>query len=117
MTSKMVIFSHITQRCSLPSLADHQSNEFTKVLFLGDSKSGKTTALWSLVRARYKLRILDFDNLLDSLKEKLLAECPHLLGNVEFRTLRDKYKMGPNGVVIDGAPKAAMSAMKMLNQW
>ena len=101
----------------MPSLAEHQSNLFTKVLFLGDSKSGKTTALWSLVRAGYKLRILDFDNLLDALKEKLFAECPHLLGNVEFRTLRDKYKMGPNGVVIDGAPKAAMNAMKMLNQW
>src|SRR5882724_2918384 len=117
MTLKTVTCYRFTRRCSLPSLAEHQSNLFTKVLFLGDSKSGKTTALWSLVKVGYKLRILDFDNLLDSLKEKLLAECPHLLGNVEFRTLRDKYKMGPNGVVIDGAPKAAMSAMKMLNQW
>lgn len=101
----------------MPSLSDHQSNTFTKVLFLGDSKSGKTTALWSLVRAGYKLRILDFDNLLDSLKEKLLVECPKQLDSVEFRTLRDKYKMGVNGVVIDGAPKAAMNAMKMLNHW
>src|SRR5712672_869854 len=101
----------------MPSLANHQSNLYTKILFLGDSKSGKTTALWSLVKAGYKLRILDFDNLLDSLKEKLLVECPKQLDNVEFRTLRDKYKMGPNGVVIDGAPKAAMNAMKMLNHW
>src|SRR5712671_3028398 len=117
MTSKMVIFSHITQRCSLPSLADHQSNEFTKVLFLGDSKSGKTTALWSLVRAGYKLRILDFDNLLDSLKERLLAECPKQLDSVEFRTLRDKYKTGPLGVVLDGPAKAFIDAMKMLDNW
>src|SRR5882672_11009804 len=101
----------------MPSLADHQSNEFTKVLFLGDSKSGKTTALWSLVRAGYKLRILDFDNLLDALKQKLLVECPKQIDNVEFRTLRDDYKMGIHGVVIDGAPKAAMNAMKMLNHW
>ena len=101
----------------MPSLIDHQSNQFTKLLFLGDSKSGKTTALWSLVKAGYKLRILDFDNLLDSLKEKLLVECPKQLDNIEFRTLRDKYKMGVNGVVIDGAPKAAMNAMKMLNNW
>ncbi len=101
----------------MPSLADHQSNLFTKVLFLGDSKSGKTTALWSLVKAGYKLRILDFDNLLDALKQKLLTECPKQLDNVEFRTLRDDYKMGIHGVVIDGAPKAAMNAIKMLNNW
>lgn len=101
----------------MPSLADHQSNLFTKTLLLGDSKSGKTTALWSLARAGYKLRILDMDNLLDSLKEKMLRECPKHLGNVEYRTLRDRYKIGPSGVQIDGAPTAAMSAMKMLDRW
>ena len=101
----------------MPSLAEHQSNEFTKVLFLGDSKSGKTTALWSLVRAGYKLRILDFDSLLDSLKERLLVECPKQLDSVEFRTLRDNYKPGAAGMVIDGAAKAFMNAMKMLDNW
>lgn len=101
----------------MPSLAEHQSNLFTKVLFLGDSKSGKTTALWSLVKAGYKLRILDFDNLLDSLKERLLVECPKQLDNVEFRTLRDNYKPGPTGMVLDGAAKAFMDAMKMLDNW
>jgi hypothetical protein len=102
----------------LPSLAEHQSNDFTKLLLLGDAKSGKTTALWSLVKAGYKLRILDMDNLLDSLKEKLVKECPGQLANVEYRTLRDKYKFLPDGtVVVDGAPKAFMSAMKMLDHW
>lgn len=101
----------------MPSLAQHQSNEFTKVLFLGDSKSGKTTALWSLVRAGYKLRILDFDNLLDALKERLLVECPKQLDSVEFRTLRDNYKPGAAGMVIDGVAKAFMNAMKMLDNW
>lgn len=102
----------------MPSLAEHQSNSFTKLLLLGDAKSGKTTALWSLVKAGYKLRILDMDNLLDALKEKLLKECPNDLANVEFRTLRDKYKFMPDGtVIVDGAPKAFMSAMKMLDHW
>ena len=101
----------------MPSLAEHQSNLFTKVLFLGDSKSGKTTALWPLVKAGYKLRILDLDNLLDSLKERLLAECPKQLDSVEFRTLRDKYKTGPLGVVLDGPAKAFIDAMKMLDNW
>src|SRR5260221_11800617 len=101
----------------MPSLAEHQSNQFTKVLFLGDSKSGKTTALWSLVRAGYKLRILDFDNLLDSLKEKLLVDCPKQLENVEFRTLRYDYKAGPTGMFFHAEAKTFLAPLKMLVNW
>lgn len=102
----------------MPSLEYHQSNDWTKLLLLGDAKSGKTTALWSLVKAGYKLRILDMDNLLDSLKERLIKECPDKLGTVEYRTLRDNYKFVADGsVVVDGAPKAFMNAMKMLDKW
>ncbi len=101
----------------MPSLADHQSNLYTKLLFLGDAKSGKTTALWSLAKAGYKLRILDMDNLLDSLKERLLAEAPDCLSNVEFRTLRDPYKITPLGPALDGKATAFINAMKMLDHW
>lgn len=101
----------------MPSLAQHQSNSFTKLLLLGDAKSGKTTSLASLVAAGYKLRILDMDNLLDPLKEAILARCPDKLGNVEFRTLRDKYRSGSLGMVIDGSPKAFIAATKMIDQW
>lgn len=101
----------------MPSLSQHQSNDFTKVLVLGDSKSGKTGALASLVAAGYKLRILDLDNLLDVLKGYILRECPHLIDNVEYRTLRDKHKTGPEGPMIDGAPLAFSRALKMLDNW
>lgn len=101
----------------MPSLADHQSNSFTKLLLLGDAKSGKTTALASLVNAGYNLRILDMDNLLDGLKERVLAECPDKIDNVEFRTLRDKYKSSPLGIVLDGPAKAFVDALKMLDNW
>lgn len=101
----------------MPSLGDHQSNLYTKLLFLGDAKSGKTTALWSLVRAGYKLRILDLDNLLDALKERILAECPKQINNVEFRTMRDKYKSTPLGPALDGPAKAFVDSMKMLDHW
>jgi hypothetical protein len=57
------------------------------------------------------------DNLLDSLKYAVLKECPDKIGNVEFRTLRDKYKAGPQGPVIDGIPRAFLEAMKMLDNW
>jgi hypothetical protein len=101
----------------MPSLAEHQSNEFVKILYLGDAKSGKTTSLVSLVKAGYRLFILDMDNLLDSLKYAVLKECPDKIGNVEFRTLRDKYKAGPTGPEIDGVPNAFLNAMKMLDNW
>ena len=101
----------------MPSIANHQSNNFTKLLLLGDSKAGKTTSLASLVNAGYMLRILDLDNLLDGLKDRIFAECADMAKNVEFRTLRDKYKTGPLGPMVDGTPKAFIDAMKMLDDW
>jgi len=44
-------------------------------------------------------------------------ECPKQLDSVEFRTLRDNYKPGKGGMVIDGVAKAFMDAMKMLDNW
>lgn len=101
----------------MTSLKDHQSNEFSKVLLLGDAKSGKTTGLGSLVAAGYKLRILDMDNLLDPLKEWILSHCPDKIENVEFRTLRDKRKSTPMGSVIDGTPRAFVEAVRMMDRW
>lgn len=101
----------------MPSLANHQSNSYTKLLLLGDAKSGKTGSLVSLVKAGYRLRILDLDNLLDILKYKVLEECPENLANVEFRSVRDKYKATPGGTMIDGKPKAWTDSIKLLNNW
>lgn len=101
----------------MPSLKDHQSNDFVKLLLLGDAKSGKTGSLVSLVNAGYLLRILDFDNLLDILKYKILEVCPSRLDSVEFRSLRDKTKSSNTGTVIDGKPQAWVSAIKMLDNW
>lgn len=101
----------------MPSLADHQSNDFVKMLLIGNAKTGKTGSLVSLVKAGYKLRILDLDNLLDVLKYMVQKECPENLANVEFRTIRDKYKTGPSGAIIDGKPKAWIDALKMCDNW
>ena len=101
----------------MPSLANHQSNEFTKLLLIGDAKSGKTGSLVSLVEAGYKLRILDMDNLLDILKYMVLEKCPDKVGNVEFRTLRDKRKATQEGSVVDGSPRAFIDAIKMFDKW
>lgn len=101
----------------MPKLGDHQSNLYQKFLLAGDAMSGKTGSLVSLVKAGYKLRILDFDNKLDILKQMVLRECPDMIGNIDYVTVRDKFKAGPTGPVLDGAPKAFPTAMKYLDNW
>ena len=101
----------------MPSLAKHQSSKYIKLLLLGDAKSGKTGSLVSLVKAGYKLRIIDMDNLLDSLRYQILEQCPDKIENVEFRTLRDRRKMTPLGSVIEGSPKAFVNALEMIDHW
>lgn len=101
----------------MPSLTQHQSNSYTKMLLEGDSGSGKTGALTSLVAAGYLLRVLDMDNGLETLKTYASKDCPANLGSVEFRTLRDRYKASASGPVIDGQPKAFIDALKMLDKW
>lgn len=101
----------------MPSLTNHQSNDFTKLLIEGDSGTGKTGALASLVSAGYKLRILDFDNGLDVLSAFVTHNNPAALANVEYRTLRDKRKATSEGPVISGTPKAYVEAIKMLDRW
>jgi hypothetical protein len=100
----------------MPTLSQHQSNEFTKMLLEGDAGSGKTGALTSLVAAGYSLRILDFDNGLETLKQFVLRECPASIDNIEFRTLRDKRKASAEGPIIT-SPKAFIEAIKMLDRW
>lgn len=101
----------------MPNLADHQSNDFVKLLLVGDAQSGKTGSLVSLVKAGYKLRILDLDNKLDVLKYFIMRECPKLIENVEYRTIRDIRSMGNTGAVIKGSPKAYINGIKMLDHW
>ena len=101
----------------MPSLSQHHSNNLVKLLLLGDSKAGKTSSLASLVGAGYKLFVLDFDNLLDVLAARILESYPDKLGNVEYRSMRDKLKGTDKGVVIDGSPVAWTNSLKMLNNW
>jgi hypothetical protein len=101
----------------MPSLKDHHSSSLVKLLLLGDAKTGKTTALASLVSAGYLLRILDFDNLLDGFAERVRDECPSRLDSVEYRSLRDAYKGTAIGTTIDGKPRAWIDSLKMLNRW
>lgn len=101
----------------MATLDNHQSNDYVKLLLIGNAKSGKTGSLVSLVKAGYKLRILDLDNLLDILKYMVKAECPQYLTNVESRVLRDKRKATAMGAVLQGKPSAFINAVKMIERW
>jgi hypothetical protein len=101
----------------MPKLTDHKSREIVKLILEGDAGIGKTSALVSLVKAGYSLRILDFDNLLTPLVHRIREECPDRMASVSYATFRDKLKGTTAGPMVDGAPKAIMEAMKMLDRW
>lgn len=100
----------------MPSLADMSNSNYVKLIMVGNSGAGKTGALTSLVRAGYKLRIVDFDKGLDPLlafsrKEKLD------LSSVQYQSFRDKIKMTQQGPKVDGAPTAYVNALRALEKW
>lgn len=101
----------------MASLKQHHSSKIVKILYLGDSGTGKTGSLVSLVEAGYKLKILDFDNGLDILKAFIEKRCPDKIDNVDYETRRDKYKGSPMGPIIDGVPKALSQATQLLTKW
>jgi len=101
----------------MPTLDQHQSNNFTKMMVLGDPGSGKTGGLTPLVKAGYHLGILDYDNGLDPLVQFIKHECPDKLHNVHYVTLRDKYRATAAGPTIIGAARAFVDGMKLLDKW
>ena len=101
----------------MPSAADHKSSAFVKLLYIGDSGTGKTTSLTSLVEAGYNLRVLDFDNLLDPLVQMVRRSAPTALDRIHYMTFRDKFRTTPNGPIIDGVPTAYIGSMKAIDLW
>lgn len=101
----------------MPALTDHHSSQFVKLIYIGDSGTGKTGSLVSLIEAGYKLRILDLDNGLDSLVQFARLQCPDKLPNVTYETVRDKYKSSPLGAVLDGGPKAFVRSLNLMTKW
>lgn len=101
----------------MPSATEHKSAKITKLLYIGDSASGKTTSLSSLVAAGYNLRVFDFDNLLASLVERVRRDDPDKLNNIQYMSFRDDMKATSNGPVIDGPPKAFIKGLQALDKW
>lgn len=99
----------------MPSLQDHHSSQFAKVLLIGDSGTGKTGSLVSLVAEGYKVRVLDLDNGLDSLVQWSRRICPDNLGNVDYETVRDSWRASNAGPVTKA--EAFVKALRLLTKW
>src|SRR5215471_9430889 len=101
----------------MPSLEDHHSSDSTKMLVLGESGHGKTGALESLARAGYNLRIADFDNGVDVLKN-LLKDDLSALRRVNYITFSDEFYATPNGAsLIPKTAKAWPLFVQALSKW
>lgn len=95
-----------------------------KMLYIGDSSVGKTGSLTSLVKAGYKIRMLDMDVGIGTLRSYVLKECPERLDQIDAVTPRDDVTVGPSplyggksGPKLAGAPKAFTEALGFLDKW
>lgn len=100
----------------MPTLDQHQSGEFTKLAYIGDSGTGKTGSLVSLVKDGYDLGILDMDNGLDSLVAWVRKECPERLKAISYETVRDKFVSTPGGPRVPD-PQAMTKALALMDKW
>lgn len=100
----------------MPKLSAHEEQSVVKMLLIGDSGTGKTGALVSLVEAGYKLAILDFDNGLDILVKVLRQKNPDLLENVYYETFKDRMKLVGDEIIAASVPKAMPNAMRALDK-
>ena len=103
----------------MPNLEASNVQPPIKLLLIGDSGTGKTGALASLVRDGYKLRILDFDNKIAGgiLPILIKRDNPDRLKSVEFEPLRDKLKSSALGPILDGIPQAFTRGLALLDKW
>lgn len=100
----------------MASLADQPVQKLNMII-MGNSKSGKTGGLASLVEAGFNLRILDFDNGLDPLVLFLKKKNPELLKKVEAVTLTDKHGSIAGKLQPMGVPTAFTRACNLLTDW
>lgn len=101
----------------MPNATEHVASRYQKILYIGDSSTGKTGSLTSLIAAGYRIGVLDLDNGLQPLVKFVKHECPDNLKNLSYQTFRDKYKATSSGPIVSGSPKAYVNALKAMELW
>jgi hypothetical protein len=101
----------------MPALNELTASPVVKMLLIGDSGTGKTGSVASLIKAGYHVRLLDMDAGWESLASAIARDCPDRASSVQVESFRDKYKSSAAGPILDGPPKAFTSAISLLDKW
>ena len=102
--------------------SEYKKSNFVKALYIGDSGTGKTGSLVSLVKDGYKLRILDMDDGLPVLYNFVMKECPDKVDQIDYETIRDHYVSGRSKaegqkLKVSNEPTAYNKALMLLDKW
>lgn len=102
----------------MPTADQHQSTGLVKLMYIGDSGTGKTGSLVALLAQGYKFKILDMDAGLGYFINEAKRQGLHdRLKDVEYETYRDTYVTTPAGLTVKGQPKAATNALSKMQEW
>lgn len=102
----------------MPTADEYKSSEFVKLIYIGDSGTGKTGSLVSLLADDYNFKIVDLDAGLDYfIAEARRQGLQSKLKNIEYETYRDTYVATPSGMSVKGSPKAATQALAKMQEW
>src|SRR5215813_8027879 len=103
----------------MPNLEGVSDATVTKLLLIGDSGTGKTGCLASLIGEGYSLYVLDYDNKIAGgiLPILIKRSYPDKLRFVQFEPLRDRLKSSSLGPIVDGQPRAFVKGLELLDKW
>lgn len=105
----------------MPKLEAPSPQTIIKVLLIGDSGTGKTGSLASLVKEGYHLHVLDFDNKIAGgiLPVLLKRDCPDLVSRIDYEPLRDEFapRASSTGLAFNGMPQAFTRGLALLDKW
>lgn len=89
-----------------------------KLLYIGNSSTGKTGSLVSLVEAGYIIGMIDFDNGVKVLRYFAQHRCPDKAKNIRALPFRDEYGLDQmNRLKVKGQPRAFANAVKATQEW
>ena len=107
----------------MTNIAKHPSATCTKILLIGDCGSGKSGSLACLAAEGYKLRVLDFDNGMEVLRNYLtdpqspyVKQNPKCAENVDYVTLTDQMK-NVGGNIYCAKATAWQRSSELLMHW
>lgn len=101
----------------MPTADQFLTSPLIKLLLLGDSGAGKTSALVSLLEAGYNIRMLDMDKNLLNLVLHTRKRCPDKLSHLEYESYTDDYKATQGGLILKGPPRAFTNMLGKLTEW